>query len=170
MLNRLRGQLNYASAIAILFEITNENDLTSIVKFERFLRGSGWASALAQGVDEQGRTLWANASRYRTATFAQETALEHCAKVEDIEQEGIEGPPAVAACELVIVNSEFQEKALMALADRLKKSAPAAAREAYLASITAAQIETFTPGGGGAMGNNLQGGTFTARVYTPSRK
>jgi hypothetical protein len=156
MLKSLSGQLDYAKAVAILFDIKEDNDLTNVVKFQRFVTGSIWASALAMGVNENRKLYWANASRYRAPKFAEETAIEFCV-MDD------------ARCELVIVNTEFQERSFLAVADRLKQIDPASARNVYLESITAAVTEQFTPGGAGAMGTNTTGGQHTARVHTPAR-
>jgi hypothetical protein len=156
MLKSLSGQLDYAKAMAILFDVKDDNDLTNIVKFQRFVARSIWASALAMGVSGNKSIFWANASRYRAPKFAEETALEFCAMHD-------------TRCELVIINEEFQEKSFLAVADRLKQVDPASARNAYLESITSAMTEQFTPGGAGAMGTNTTGGQHTARVHTPAR-
>ncbi|MDB5808768.1 MAG: peptidase caspase catalytic subunit p20, partial [Betaproteobacteria bacterium] len=168
LVESLSGQLDYAKAIAILFDIKNDDELTSIVKFERFLKGSGWASALAMGVGPNGIPLWANASRYRTSTFAQESALEFCARLDVNAAASPEPGKSRFDCGLVIINGELRLEGIRVLAGQLKYADPAAARSAFLGTISAAVVENFTPGGQGAMGNNLGSGMQTARVYTPA--
>lgn len=164
LLKELKGRMSYAEAVAILFDIKQDDELTDVVRFDRFLKGTSWASALAMGVNRQGLPLWANASMYRAASFAQESALDFCGKVQTGKDSSGKDTPADARCELVIINGDLQESALLSIANKLKNVDPGNARKAFLASISAPMAERLTPGGHGA---GVVPQTRAARVFVP---
>jgi hypothetical protein len=151
LLSSLHGQLTYPKAFAILFDIKDENELTELVRFERFLMGSGWASAHAIGIDDHGKPFWVNADRYRNANFATSTAIEFCAK------------DGIHSCKIILENGEFREKEFFEFANRLIGFNPLIARQAYLQRVTKTPTETFTAGGSGMGRTN---GNHPARIFT----
>ena len=158
--------MSYAEAVAILFDIKQDDELTNIVKFDRFLKGSSWASTLAMGVSGDGLPRWANSSMYRAATFAQDTALEFCAKTQPGNGSSDKSVAAATPCELVIINGDLQESGLLAIANRLKYFDPVNTRKAFLASISAPMTERLTPGGQGA---GVVPQTRAASVFVPDQ-
>lgn len=158
ILEKSRGQLNLSASLAILLNVSNPEELTLLVSFEKDISRSGWASAFAMGLDRAGKTLWANAVRYKNRLFARETALEFCAK-------GAESP-----CVVVLENGTFKDKEFLELAHRFSEFDADTVRSANLQSLITPPTETQTPGAAGAMGTNVGGQPWAARVSMSARE
>jgi uncharacterized caspase-like protein len=156
LLEKYRSQLTFAKAIALLFDITRTENLVQMALLEKLVQESGWANALAIGIDGQGKATWAGAAKFRSTTFAIESALDPCNKT------------AGGTCKIVFLNGIFQEKNFLEWAQRLNGRDMTQWRESFLKSVAVSPTEIITTGG---ITNVSSGNTVaSARIFTPSQQ
>jgi hypothetical protein len=156
LLEKLRGQLTFAKAIALLFDITSTNDLIKTALLEKLLQEAGWANALAIGIDGRGKAAWAGAAKFRNSTFASESAIESCSN------------KSGTRCKVVLLNGSFQEHNFIEWAQRLTESDTNQWRESFLESMLLSPNESISAGG--ASNVSLGNPSASARIFTPVKQ
>ncbi|MCE9568396.1 MAG: caspase family protein, partial [Rhodocyclales bacterium] len=151
LLEKLHGQLTFTKAISLLLDITSTENLIQVTLLEKILQDGGFANALAIGMNAQGNAVWAGTARFRNIPFAEESALESCAKAPD------------TSCKVVLANGTFREKVFLEWALQLRGSNLMHLRETFLKSVAASPNEMRTFGGG--LGNS---GLNVAKLFTPN--
>jgi uncharacterized caspase-like protein len=130
LLTEARDGLTLSKALAILLDITNDEELSLLLTHEGKIRRNEWNNAYAMGTDSQGGLIWGGAYRLRNETFAADTALEQCAA------------GAGESCKVLVINGAFQEKVFIEMARQLGSKSITAARQSFLKSLTAMPRET----------------------------
>ena len=75
------------------------------------------------GTDKNGNLVWGYGVRWQLPTYADETALEYCARA------------AGDSCKVIMTNGKFSEKDFLEMAKRLGGQNVAAVRQAYMQSL-----------------------------------
>lgn len=108
MLEALRGQLTFSKAVAVLMDLTSEEDLAAVVSAERDLKALPYESAVALGMTAAGTISRGFTWGHRLGSHATASALEWCHK------RGVAG-----SCKVVIINGDLQDDAFIAVARQL---------------------------------------------------
>ncbi len=117
MLEAMRGQLTFSKAVAVLMDLTSEEDLAGVVTAERDLKALPYESAVAIGMTAAGTISRGFSWGHRLRSHATDNALEWCRK------------RAVAgSCKIVIINGDLQEEAFIEVAKQLSGRNHAALR------------------------------------------
>ena len=111
MLEAMRGQLTFSKAVAVLMDLTSEEDLAAVVTAERDLKALPYESAVALGMTTAGTITRGFSWGHRVRSHAADGALDRCRK------------RAVAgSCKVVIINGDLQDDAFIAVARQLSAS------------------------------------------------
>ena len=121
LLEKMRGQLTFSKALAILLDLNTEEELKRLFQLEALLKRDGYHSAYAMGIAKDGRLSRGRSWRWRSQMHATETALDYCKRQGDGD-----------SCKVVMYNGDFQEKEFLEMAKRLGAQNFTAVRQAYL--------------------------------------
>ncbi|HUP98103.1 MAG TPA: caspase family protein [Usitatibacter sp.] len=121
MLEGMRGQLSFSKAVAVLMDLTSEEELAAVLTAERDIKALPYESAVALGMTPQGTISRGFSWRHRLRSHAADNALELCRKY-----------AAPGTCRVVIVNGELQESAFIEVAKGLADRNPVALRRDLL--------------------------------------
>ena len=117
LLEGMRGQLTFSKAVAVLMDLTAEDDLAAVVTAERDLKALPYESAVALGMTPAGTISRGFSWNHRLRAHAADNAMEHCRK-----------RAAAGTCKVVIVNGDLQEDAFVEVARLLSGRNPVALR------------------------------------------
>ena len=127
-LENLAGQLTFAKALALLFDITGDDALGRLVSLETETKRLSWHSAYALGTTANGGIVRGRSWKWGNTRNAEDAALSHCK----------------GDCKVVMVNGEFREKEFIAFARALRGSLPAVRRSLLTAVAVADSTTTGT--------------------------
>jgi hypothetical protein len=150
LLEKLRGQLTFSKAIAILLDLKSAEELSTLLTFENQIKRKDWHNSYAMGVDNNGNIMWGGSYRLRSTTFATETAIEQCAK------------STRDSCKVVMLDGDFREMDFVEMAKRLGGRNIAAVRETYMQSLRKQPSESIVGGGGSHQAYMAQGMGYTS--------
>jgi hypothetical protein len=125
VLERLRGQLNLARALAILLDVNQKEELAMLVELESVLKTDPWHSAYAMSVNQAGQLAAGRGWRSRTPELATVTAVSFCSK------------GGGESCRSVMVNGRFQESDFLEVARQFGKLDVVAVRGRYIKALRA---------------------------------
>jgi hypothetical protein len=124
LLEKSRGQLSFATALAILLDIRQDDELTRTLGLERAFKRAPYASAVAMGVrSDNGAITTGYGWRWRLKEYAVESALENCKRTG-------------SACKIVMENGEFQENNFFEVARDLRQGSIEAVKKRFLQSTS----------------------------------
>jgi len=154
LLEQSKDQWSFAKAIAILLDVSNQEDLEELVRFEKTLDQAAWSHAFALGVDDKGLPVWASGGRFADLPRASEEVLDICNRT------------AAGKCRLLVANRDVRQKEFLAIAEQFRKSDPASLRESLLASLKNRPLVTEVSNG---MGGNGANGHGLTKIYSSQR-
>ena len=125
LLERLRGQLNLARALAILLDVNQREELAMLVELEAVLKTDPMHSAYAMSVNQAGQLAAGRGWRSRTPELAAVTAVSFCSK------------GGGDSCRSVMVNGRFQENDFLEVARQFGKLDVVAVRGRYIKALRA---------------------------------
>jgi hypothetical protein len=147
-----RGQLTFSKAVAILLDISSENELSVLLDEEKEFKGMRYSSAYAVGTDGNGNLIWGGTYGWVRPFSATEAALEYCAKARG------------DRCKVVLANGDFKEKEFVDVAKQLGGMSIAAVRQAFRQNLLQkpANFMASHNGGGGMSGGYNPSWGFTS--------
>ena len=127
LLEQSRGHLTYSKAVALLFDVSAEQELRLVVSAEQALRRMPWHSAYAMGLTAAGYLGAGHAWRNPIRRAGEERAVATCES------------RAVPPCRIIMADGEFSAADFLDVARRFGDQGPsvAQARSAYLKNIDA---------------------------------
>jgi uncharacterized caspase-like protein len=124
LLEKSRGHLNFATAIAILFDIRQDDELRRALGLERAFKRAPYASAVAMGVrSDNGAITTGYGWRWRRKEYAAEAALENCKRTG-------------SACKVVMENGEFQENNFFEVVRELRRGSIERVKKVFFQSTS----------------------------------
>ena len=124
LLEKSRGQLTLSKAVAVLLDLSTEQELRLLLTHEGDIKRKAWHNSYAIGTDHGGNLIWGGGYRLKNAVDAAQTALEQCVRgIGDF-------------CKVIMINGEFREKDFLEMAKQLGGKNVDAVRQAYLRSLT----------------------------------
>jgi hypothetical protein len=130
LLERLRGQLTLARALAILLDVNQKDEYAMLLELETSLRQDPWHSAYAMSVNQIGQLAAGRGWRSRTPELAAVTAVSFCNK------------GGGESCRSVMVNGKFQEDGFLEVARQVGKLNVVAVRTRYFKALRASGRES----------------------------
>jgi hypothetical protein len=140
-IEKVRRGLNLSKALALLLDITSDEDLLLLVSHESYIKQLPWPTSYALGVDANGYLIWGIGSNWRVDAFSVETALESCAK------------QPTDKCRLILHNGDFDVNDFIGLARLLSPQSVSSVKRDFLKNLVERPTEKTLIGGGtsGAM-------------------
>jgi hypothetical protein len=135
-IEKLQKGLNLSKALALLLDVTSDNDLTLLVAHEAYIRQLSWPTSYALGVDANGDIIWGIASNWKAEQFSAETAIEFCARKPGDN------------CKLVLHNWRFDVKDFLSVAKSLGAKSVSSVRSDFLQHIAQPPVETISMSAG----------------------
>ncbi len=155
LLEKSQGELTLSKALAILLDVTNEGNMSSLREYENAVIRKDWHNGYAMGVDQKGNLIWGGGYRLRNAADALQTAIEQCS------------PDSRNACAGILVDGDFRESDFLDMAKRLGARDVAGSRQSFLDSLTKRPAETrvglATSAGGGTEDSHYSYGYSSIR-------
>ena len=96
LIENSRGTLTLAKAMALLLDISSEEELSRLLLHESEMSLLTWHAAYALGVGAGGKIVWGGGWRWKLPMHAAEAAHANCSQLDN------------ATCEVVMMNGKFQ--------------------------------------------------------------
>ena len=125
LLEKSKGNLTFAKALAVLFEVSEPEDLEKLVKLESKILQSAYSHGAAIGIDNRGSPFVAFGGRFTTAAYIRNELLDFC------------GSQHAGMCKVIVLNREFDEKEFLAFAQHIKQFDLPTVRRALLTGLHA---------------------------------
>jgi len=116
------GPASLADSLIVLLGAQSDADVDTLRRFGSAMKRLRWISALAMGESRNGVIAYGYASGASKESWAQESALEVCARATS------------SPCSVVFVNGDARNAELVALAGKLSSRSQAAVRRAFVES------------------------------------